>query len=241
MRGRYPKLAASIRAGEAVDMPERDDLPLQPTFAADYAAAVAAILASASAQPVSTTWQARRSPGGNGWSRLPWRPAHPCACATFPRSVWVPKATCFGTTYAVAFDAGDGLLADHFVDAARRRHGRARRLARRHRRERGTGPPMTNVMFANIPLLRTCIGGLCPSLTFLQLGSYLQSRGHSASILDLAVEQAGCGATLDDAIARITDRVVAATPAVLGPRARSRPTAASPATWRARCGGAGPT
>lgn len=75
---------------------------------------------------------------------------------------------------------------------------------------------MTDVLFANVPLLKTCIGGLCPSLTFLQLGTYLESLGHRVSLHDIAVERDARGSSIDDVTREIADAIVKRAPAVLG-------------------------
>jgi magnesium-protoporphyrin IX monomethyl ester (oxidative) cyclase len=75
---------------------------------------------------------------------------------------------------------------------------------------------VTDVLFSNVPLLRTCIGGLCPSLTFLQLGTYLESLGHAVTIHDVAVDQETRGSAVDDVVHAIADTIVRRAPAVLG-------------------------
>lgn len=75
---------------------------------------------------------------------------------------------------------------------------------------------MTDVLFTNVPLLRTCVGGLCPSLTFLQLGTWLKARGHSVALHDVATERDLAGASMTDVIEAIVARVVRDPPAVLG-------------------------
>jgi nucleoside-diphosphate-sugar epimerase len=45
VRGRDPQFARKIRAGEPIELPGDGTLPLQPTFATDYAAAISSILA----------------------------------------------------------------------------------------------------------------------------------------------------------------------------------------------------
>lgn len=75
---------------------------------------------------------------------------------------------------------------------------------------------MADVLFSNVPLLRTCIGGLCPSLTFLQLGSWLGAAGHRVEIHDAAVEGDLAGRTLEEMVEAVADRIARANPAVLG-------------------------
>ena len=75
---------------------------------------------------------------------------------------------------------------------------------------------MTDVLFSNVPLLRTCIGGLCPSLSFIQLGTYLKSLGHTVTLHDVAVEQETQGCSIDDVTQSIADAIVERAPAVLG-------------------------
>lgn len=75
---------------------------------------------------------------------------------------------------------------------------------------------MADVLFSNVPLLRTCIGGLCPSLTFLQLGSWLGAAGHRVSIHDVAVEAELAGRSLEETVEAVADRIAKANPAVLG-------------------------
>lgn len=63
VRGREPRLHHRLRAGEVLELPDDGALPLQPLFAADYAAAVAAILAEPHPAPryhvagPATTWR----------------------------------------------------------------------------------------------------------------------------------------------------------------------------------------
>jgi len=75
---------------------------------------------------------------------------------------------------------------------------------------------MADVVFANVPLLQTCINGLCPSLTFLQLGTWLSAQGHSVVVQDLSVERDLEGCDLGEITGEIATRIVAETPAVLG-------------------------
>ncbi len=75
---------------------------------------------------------------------------------------------------------------------------------------------MADVLFSNTPLLKTCIGGLCPSLTFLQLGTWLQAHGHRATLHDVAVEQDVKGLPMEAVVEHIAARVVHENPAVLG-------------------------
>ena len=99
------------------------------------------------------------------------------------------------------------------------------------------GHDLADVLFSNVPLLRTCIGGLCPSLTFLQLGSWLGAAGHRVAIHDVAVEQEVAGRSIgeraegasvgpvgrqpggmsiSETIEAIADRIAQANPAVVG-------------------------
>jgi nucleoside-diphosphate-sugar epimerase len=63
VRGRDATLLARLRAGDPVELPGDGALPLQPTFAADHAAAVAAILTAPAPAPCyhvggpPTTWR----------------------------------------------------------------------------------------------------------------------------------------------------------------------------------------
>lgn len=63
VHGRDSRLAARIRDGEIIDLPENGSLPLQPTYAEDYAAAVEAIINLPDPSPVyhiggpPTTWK----------------------------------------------------------------------------------------------------------------------------------------------------------------------------------------
>lgn len=75
---------------------------------------------------------------------------------------------------------------------------------------------MTDVLFATVPLLRTCVGGLCPSLTFLQLGTWLEAAGFDVAIHDVAVERSLAGASMDEVTEHIVNRVVETSPRVLG-------------------------
>ncbi len=75
---------------------------------------------------------------------------------------------------------------------------------------------MADVVFANVPLLQTCINGLCPSLTFLQLGTWLQAEGHSVAVQDIGAEQDLEGADLDEVTVRIAESIATEDPAVLG-------------------------
>lgn len=75
---------------------------------------------------------------------------------------------------------------------------------------------MAHVLFTNVPLLRTCIGGLCPSLTFLQLGSFLQAHGHRVTIQDVSVEGELKGLPLDDVLVAIAERAAREAPDVIG-------------------------
>lgn len=75
---------------------------------------------------------------------------------------------------------------------------------------------MAKVLFSNVPLLRTCIGGLCPSLTFMQLGTYLKARGHTVKLHDVAVETDVAGAAVDDVVVAMAERIAGEAPDVLG-------------------------
>lgn len=75
---------------------------------------------------------------------------------------------------------------------------------------------MADVLFSNVPLLRTCIGGLCPSLTFLQLGSWLQAAGHRAALHDVAVQHDLAGRSVEEMLEAVADHIVQANPAVVG-------------------------
>ena len=75
---------------------------------------------------------------------------------------------------------------------------------------------MAKVLFATVPLLRTCIGGLCPSLTFVQLGTFLRARGHEVVLYDIAVDGDTSGLTMEEVTTRIAQRVVREAPSVLG-------------------------
>ncbi len=75
---------------------------------------------------------------------------------------------------------------------------------------------MAHVLFTNVPLMRTCIGGLCPSLTFLQLGTWLEARGHRVTLQDIAVEGDVKGRPMEEVTQTIARRIVAAAPDVLG-------------------------
>jgi len=75
---------------------------------------------------------------------------------------------------------------------------------------------LAHVLFTNVPLLRTCIGGLCPSLTFLQLGSWLCAHGHRVTIQDVAVEQELKGRPLDEVLVAIAERAAQVAPSVIG-------------------------
>jgi nucleoside-diphosphate-sugar epimerase len=63
VRGRDAELARKIRAGESIELPGDGELPLQPIFAADYAEAIARILAAPDPAPMyhlggtPTTWR----------------------------------------------------------------------------------------------------------------------------------------------------------------------------------------
>ena len=63
VHGREPGLVQRLRAGEPIDVPADGTLALQPTFAADYATAVGAILAVSRPAPLyhiggpATTWR----------------------------------------------------------------------------------------------------------------------------------------------------------------------------------------
>lgn len=63
VHGRDSRLAARIRNGEIIDLPDDGSLPLQPTYAEDYAAAVEAIINLPNPSPVyhiggpQTTWK----------------------------------------------------------------------------------------------------------------------------------------------------------------------------------------
>jgi len=63
MQGRDPELARKIRGGEAIELPDDGELPLQPIFATDYAEAIANILALPDPAPLyhiggtPTTWR----------------------------------------------------------------------------------------------------------------------------------------------------------------------------------------
>ena len=74
---------------------------------------------------------------------------------------------------------------------------------------------MADVVFANVPLLKTCINGLCPSLTFLQLGTWLQAHGHSVVVQDLSAERDLEGEDMGAVLAEIAARIVAERPRVL--------------------------
>jgi len=75
---------------------------------------------------------------------------------------------------------------------------------------------LTDVLFANVPLLKTCINGLCPSLTFLQLGTWLESQGYSVVLQDLSAERDLDGEDMDAVVAEIARQIVAERPRVLG-------------------------
>ncbi|MBU0552178.1 cobalamin-dependent protein [Myxococcota bacterium] len=75
---------------------------------------------------------------------------------------------------------------------------------------------MARVCFSNVPLLKTCIGGLCPSLTFIQLGGYLQAHGHEVIIHDVAVELDTQAHTMDEILDHMVRRIVEIAPDILG-------------------------
>ena len=75
---------------------------------------------------------------------------------------------------------------------------------------------MARVLFTNVPLLRTCIGGLCPSLTFVQLGTYLKARGHHVILQDVSVTGELKGRPLDEVTLAIAEHAVAQRPDVIG-------------------------
>lgn len=75
---------------------------------------------------------------------------------------------------------------------------------------------MARVVFTNVPLLRTCIGGLCPSLTFLQLGTYLKAEGHEVVLQDVGLAGDLKGRPMDDVTVAIAERAVAERPDVIG-------------------------
>ncbi len=75
---------------------------------------------------------------------------------------------------------------------------------------------MAHILFSNVPLLKTCIGGLCPSLSFLQLGGFLQARGHQVSIHDVAVELDTQMESLERILEHMIARIQEERPQILG-------------------------